>query len=419
MLASQKLKNRSDELKVKLLDLQLVEGNLDDAQRESQKEMMLELRDCGGRIEAAKALEDLEANAETRPNGGPVDEAERKEWELRSSTSLLGYFMPLISGRAPSGAEREYQQHRGLDTNEIPLDVLDDGDWRERTDVVTASPGTKGINLAPIVPKIFANSVASKLGITMPSVGSGTYSTATVDTSLTAGTFAPGGEAMATALTFTQTNASPKRIAGRLAIRPETVAEVGQANFEPVVRANLGMVMSEQLDLQLLSGAGAGNDLIGIFERLTDPTTTPSAVADFDYFAGIHAGGVDGVFAETIRQVAVLVGVDTMQLAGQVFQSAASYKGETSAASYAQANTGGFAASARMPDAVSTVQEAILYRSGQGMTTALAPQWASLSIDDVYTGSSSGERYLSLHVLVGDVILTQPGAYAQVRFKVS
>ena len=54
-----------------------------------------------------------------------------------------------------------------------------------------------------------------------------------------------------------------------------------------------------------------------------------------------------------------------------------------------------------------------------GMRTAVCPHWNEISIDDIYSGSAQGERYFTMHVLLGDVILVQPDAYAQVAFQVS
>ena len=90
---------------------------------------------------------------------------------------------------------------------------------------------------------------------------------------------------------------TPKRISARLGIRIEDVAAVGQANFEAILRENLALVLSDALDDQAINGEGgnSGADLIGIFERLTDPTAAPSTVADFDAFAATHAGGIDGL----------------------------------------------------------------------------------------------------------------------------
>ena len=113
-----------------------------------------------------------------------------------------------------------------------------------------------------------------------------------------------------------------------------------------------------------------------------------------------------------------------MKLSARTFQAATNFKGEVSAAAYAMMNTGGWWTNKRMPDVVSTIQQAILYRKGRSMMggagamrTAVCPHWNEISIDDIYSGSARGERYFTMHVLVGDVILVQPDAYEQVAFK--
>ena len=52
-----------------------------------------------------------------------------------------------------------------------------------------------------------------------------------------------------------------------------------------------------------------------------------------------------------------------------------------------------------------------------GMRTAVAPHWGYLSIDDIYSGARKGERRFVISALVGDLILVQPDAYAQVAFQ--
>ena len=258
----------------------------------------------------------------------------------------------------------------------------------------------------------------------MPRVESGSFASATISTSLSASSQPKGGKAEATAAAFRVSSVSPKRISARLGIRVEDVAAVGQKNFESILRENLALVLPDALDSQVINGAGgnSGADLIGIFERLTDP----SAVADFDAFAAAHASGLDGLWALTLKDVSVVVGPETMELSAKTFQTAASYKGEKSAAAYAARETGGWWTNRRMPDAESDVQQAILYRKGRSMMggagsmrTAVCPHWNEVSIDDIYSGSASGERFFTMHVLLGDVILVQPDAYSQVAFKVA
>ena len=81
----------------------------------------------------------------------------------------------------------------------------------------------------------------------------------------------------------------------------------------------------------------------------------------------------------------------------------------------------------RMPDTAGNIQQGVLHRKGrsfmnmgEGFTrTAVCPHWNMVSIDDIYSGSASGTRFFTMHVLLGDVILVQPNAYAQIAYRVS
>ena len=79
-----------------------------------------------------------------------------------------------------------------------------------------------------------------------------------------------------------------------------------------------------------------------------------------------------------------------------------------------------------MSDPVSNVQQAVLYRMGRSMMggagamrTAVCPHWNEISIDDIYSGSARGERYFTMHVLLGDVIVVQGDAYKRVAYKLA
>ena len=363
--------------------------------------------------------------AEGKPQERSEPDAEvRERIELRSKASLANYLLAAARGRVVDGAEHELCAAAGV--SGIPLELWDvpAEDRAEQRDV-TPAPGTVGVNLDPIRPAVFANSIAPRLGIEMPRVESGTYASATITGSQTAAAKAKSAAAVGAAGALTVTTATPKRIAARLELTLEDIAAVGQANFESILRENLSLALSDELDDQAINGNGTAPNLAGVFQRLTDPTD-PTAVADFDAFAAAHAGGVDGLWAGTIKDVSIVVGPATYVLASRTFQSATNYKGELSAAAYAMANTGGLWTNKRMPDAASDIQQAILYRKGRAMMggsgamrTAVCPHWGEIGVDDIYSGSASGERYFTLSVLLGDVILVQPDAYSQVAFKVA
>ena len=400
----------------------LSQEDMDDAADKEIRELASKKQKLIEKRSAVRILLDEDDQKSIIMDNG-FDSEQRERLELRSRASLTGYLRAAISGRQVDGAERELVEACGVDG--IPLELWDTPEREKRADVPTSAPGTVGVNLDRIRPAVFAHSIADKLGIEMPRVESGSYASATISTSLTADSHAKGGEAMASAAMFTTTAVTVKRISVRMGVRIEDVAAVGQANFESILRENLSLKLSDELDDQAINGAGANDDLNGILMALTDPID-PTAVVDFDGFASAHASGIDGLWSTSLKDVSVVCGPDTMRLAAKTFQSATNYKGEMSAAAYAMKETGGFWTNKRMPAAVSMIQQAILYRMGRSMMggegamrTAVCPHWNEISIDDIYSGSAKGERYFTMHVLLGDVILVQPAAYAQIAYKVS
>ena len=415
MTNAQKIRLRLSQVRKRLNEISGLEGDaFTDEIRTEAETLQTEYADLETRHQAAIVAE---GEAETREE---VDAEARERLELRGKASLTAYLRAALAGRQVDGAEAELRDAAGIGDG-IPLELWDTaqgGDRETRADAATGAPGTIGVNLAPIQPAVFAASIAPRLGIEMPRVPSGTYASATISTSLTAAAKEAGGAQEATAASFTVTSATPKRISARLGVRIEDVAAVGQSNFESVLRENLSLVLSDALDTQALNGNGTAPNLTGILRRLTDPSN-PSDVADFDAFAAAHAGGIDGLWAENLKDVSILCGPATMRLSARTFQTATNFKGEKSAAAYAMGNTGGWWTNKRMPDAASNIQAAILYRKGRSMRTAVCPHWNEVSIDDIYSGSAQGERFFTMHVLLGDVILVQPDAYAQVAYKVA
>ena len=417
------LRERQSKERGRMADLSLVDA-LTDEQRAELDAIEAGTGDLERQLRAAQvAIEAEETEQRTTTQTTEPDAERRERIELRGRASLTSYLLARIEGRQVTGAEAELSAAAEVGGG-IPLELWDTAETLERR-AATEAPGTVGVNLDRIRPAVFANSIAPRLGIDMPRVATGTYASATISTSLSAAALAKGTAADATAAAFTVTAVTPKRISARLSIQIEDIAAVGQANFESILRENLSLALADALDNQAINGAGTNNDLVGIFERLTDPGA-PSAIADFDAFAAAHAGGIDGLWANMLTEVAIVCGPATMTLSARTFQSATNYKGEMSAAAYAMAHTGGWWTNKRMPDAAANVQQAILYRKGRSMMggagamrTAVCPHWNEVSIDDIYSGSASGTRHFSMHVLLGDVILVQPDAYAQFSFQLA
>ena len=427
MLNSQKIDLRRSEIRSRLSEISALEGdNYSDEIKTEEKNLHAEIGGLEQRYKSAILAEDDEQRDLEKTVAGTPDAEQRERIELRSKAKVSSYVMAALSGRQVDGAESELRAAAGI-SDGIPLEAWDVPRGTEkRVDVATDAPSTVGVNLDVIRPAVFANSIAPRLGVEMPRVQSGSYASATIATSLTAGAKGKGAPQESTEAVFTVTSATPKRISARLSVQIEDIASVGTASFESALRQNLSLVLSDELDKQMITGNGSGNNLTGIFERLTSPSD-PTPVSDFDSFVAAFSSGVDGLWSQTLKEVSVVCGPETYRFAAETFRDAAGQDlGSISAADYSMANTGGFWTNKRMPDAVSNIQQAILYRMGRSMAgagsairTAVCPHWNSISIDDIFSDSASGTRHFTMHVLLGNVILTQPDAYEQVAFKLA
>lgn len=381
----------------------------------------------------AVETEDAEAKAKGEERDVGPDAETRERVELRSKASLTNYVLAALRGRMVSGAEAELQAAAGV--GGIPLELWDvpQRERRSQSDdpeqrVVAAAPGTVGVNLDPIRPAVFANSIASRLGIDMPRVESGTYATGTITTSQTAAAAAKSAAAAGVAGAITVQTATPKRVSARLELTLEDISAAGQANFEAILRENLAMALSHQLDDQVINGDGVAPNLAGIITRLrninnpTDPTTRT-----FDDYVAAFSLSIDGLWAATAKEVGIVAGPATYRQSAATFRDPATGtaggRGAEAFADYAASKYGGWWTNSRMPAPVSDVQVGVVYRMGRSMMggsgamrTAVCPHWGEASIDDIYSGSASAERYFTMHVLLGDVILVQPAAYTLREF---
>ena len=374
---------------------------------------------------AASAVETEDATSQVKTAETDTDPA---RLELRARASI-GRF--LLGAGHTTGAERELQQELGLDSNQVPLEMFEtekrQSDEPEKR-AVTAAPATgTGVNLDPLRPMVFAPSVVDRLMIEMPQVPSGTFSTATITTAAQANAVKKGGDVPEEAAVFTPTTTTPHRIGASLLLAGEDIAIVGAANFESILREHISLVLSDELDDQMLNGdgsvSGTDNNLTGIIEVLDAASNTPgAAIADFDDFVGVFADSIDGLWASQMSQVSILAGVTTYSVSAKTFRDATADLGSISFADYAMAHTAGWWTNKRMPAPDSDIQDAIVCLKGRSMMPsptrlAVCPHWGYLSVDDIYTNARKGQRRYVISVLVGDVILVQPDAYDLVEFR--
>ena len=430
MTESQRIEMRRSKVRERLAAIAKLSGDTYTAEIRTEESG---LQDEYGTLELRhrSALISEDAELATRRAEASAPDAEmRARVELRSRARLSNYFLAAARGRMVDGAEAELQA--AANVHNIPIELFDVPGPAE-TRAVTPAPGTVGVNLDPIRPAVFANSIAARLGIDMPRVPSGTYATGTITTSATAEAKqkSPHADAAiaATAGAITVQTAGVKRISARLELTIEDIASVGTENFESILRQNLSLVLADELDNAMLVGNGAAPNISGIFQELDNPTAPGATVANYDNFIAAFAGGVDGLWANMAKEVSIVVNPETYRLSLKTFRDGSggnANRGEIAFADYAMTHFGGWWTNKRMPSKTAHIAQAILYRGGRsamgasaGMRTAVCPHWGEVSIDDIYTGAASGVRSFTMHMLLGDVILVQEDAYEQISFRVS
>ena len=364
---------------------------------------------------ATVAMEAEDADSTTRTLDAGEDAEARERRELRAKCRVSRYLDAAMRGRRVDGAEAELSITGG-----IPFELFEPADERRvetRADAPTPAPSTVGVNLQPIRPAIFAMALAPRLGVEMPRAESGTYADAVISTNLTAGAKAKGADTDSTAAVITPQTTGAKRVSARMATSLEDAATIGVDNYDSSLRQNVVSVMSEALDEYALTGDGQAPNPRGLITGLTAPAgAAPSNVATFDDWVEAYAALVDGIWAETVRDVVLAIGPSGYQLAAKTFRHAET---ETTAATWLSRETGGFYTHSRLPAPASDVQEGLAVRTRQMVRRAVCPVWGELQVDDIYSGAGKGERYVTLHALVGDVLVLRQDAYKRIRFKVS
>ena len=397
--------------------------SLDDGQRTELDQIETRAADTERQLRAARlAVEDEDRSATIDKGTAAPDAEQRARLELRSRARFGAYIAAALTGRMPDGAEAEYAAACGAPAGHVPLDLFERDRPEVRVDVATESPTTGlGATLAPIQPFVFSESIAPRLGIAMPQTGSGAYSEATISTSLTAAPRAKGVAQDSSAAVLTTISANPRRIATRLTIQMEDVAQIGVANFEASLRMNAVQRLSDEYDRQCISGDGQAPNVNGLINQLTDPTD-PTVVATFDSFVSAFVDQVDGLWAMTGKDVSIVTNPDAWKLSAKSFRDiAAADLGDVAFSDYAMNKYGGWWCNSRMPATATTIARGIVYRKGKpGLRTASHPTWGSMSVSDIYSDAASGQTHFTLAVLVGDkVLVVQPDAYDLVEFKVA
>lgn len=380
-----------------------------------------EVRGLEGDFRAALLAEpDPQETRSAQPQGGQDPET-RERLELRSRFRV-GRVLGAMAGRhALDGAEAEYMAATESDS-QIPVDVFETREEGQGLETRAVTPGVEGgTQQRPIVPAIFKRTVLPFLNIGMPAAGMGDTAFPVLSTSLTAGAKAKDDALPQTAGAFTVSSQQPRRLGAQFKVRYEDLARL--EGMEAALRRNLQEAVADVIDTEALNGDAAAlntdGEIRGLLAQLTDPEAPAN---NAETWARYHAAAVSHLsdpWAVTESDVRLLLGEATYRHAAAQFRTA---DRDESFTTYWNRVGGGVRMSGKLAAPASNVQQAVVVRANPANDeAAVMPHWSGfdLSIRDVYSEAGKGQVIVTVHVLVGDVVILRSDCYRQDSFRVA
>lgn len=284
MLASVKISRRQSEIRQQLAGL-VANDNATDDERRSIEALDKEYRDNEVRYRGALIAEDQER----REAGAELETRGEKEWaNLVERFEVRQVALALDEGRALDGATAEIVQemrskggYRGIP---VPWAALE---MRAGETVASGVPDPKFT--APIIDRIFAESVAGRMGARVVNINSGLQEYPVTTSSVSAGWQATetGAVAGPTVYATTDRPLAPDHTLGiTMKITRKSLKQSGDA-LEAAVRRDMQGAVTEAVDRAVFTGSGASGEPTGVIALAASvgiTETDVSAIASYSIF---------------------------------------------------------------------------------------------------------------------------------------
>jgi HK97 family phage major capsid protein len=266
MLDSVKIARRQSEIRQTLSELVGKEKPSEDETRQMD-EMDREYRSNETRYRAALIAEDNER----REAGAELETRSETEWaKVMSGFEMRQVALALDEGAALTGQTQEIvtelRSRGGYRGVPIPWEALE-----KRAGETLASGAPDPIRTAPIIERLFAGSVAARMGGQMVNVGVGEMEYPVTTSSVTAGwaTSETGNVTGPSAYTTVDRPLAPDNTLGiQMRITRKTLKQAGGA-LEQAVRRDMNGAIEEALDKAVFLGSGSSGEPTGLFAGAT------------------------------------------------------------------------------------------------------------------------------------------------------
>ena len=382
-------------------------------QREKQESLTKEYDTLSRDLDAAQIAE-REANQKAEAEARAHPDAKAKEFaELRAKVTVSEYVGAAMEQRHVEGANAEFNQELGMKGNKFPLELLAPPEARATTDVDTSvSPRTW-------LDRLFADTAAERLGITMESVAPGVTSHPVTLTGPSAAQRARGEAAADSAWTIGVTEIKPKRNTVRLTFSTEDEARI--PGLESALTRDMQTAIREGIDRAIFVGdtgsSGNAADITGLttVAGITEKTITQTNKVKPAETLAAFSSLVDGIHAAGFGDLRVVSSVGAWQLWEDTIANAAAEN--QTLAGYMRAAGLNWSSRGEIETATGNGKFGALVGRARGLAGAAAcPVWSSAElIRDIYTGAGKGEVILNLSYL-WNFELIRKSNFARVKF---
>ena len=411
------LRDRQSKERGKMAELALAD-NLTDEQRSELDTIEQGTPDLERQLRAAQvAVDDEDAeqraagNAARKPEG---DAEERERAELRAKVRLGRYVAAAVEQRAADGAEAELNAALGFAGNRFPLELLAPPvETRATTDTDTQTTPRRWLD------RLFAETAAMRLGVTMESVPAGVASFPVTTAGATAAQRGRSEAAADTAWTIGTTELKPARNAVRLLFSLEDTARI--PDLESALTRELRMALMEGIDRAIFLGDdGANENRADITGLLTAAGLQTAEISQANKVLGpgsllAFSGLVDGISANGFDDLRIVAAIGAWRLwESTIINSAAD---NMTLSGFLRHSGLMWSARGLLDDATADGDLAAFVGLSRGIEgSAVAAVWeAGELIRDPYSGAGRGEVALTLCYL-WNFGLPRPNNFARVTF---
>ena len=399
------IEEAQSELRSRVMEIRALPADKITPELEAERDE-LDKKFSAGEVRFRASLKSLREGQE---EGVTLVDAEARELELLTGKANAGdIFAAALEHRQTEGETSELQKHYGLNSNQVPLEMLRINRNVEERAAATVPASVGDAVQGEVVIPVFSTGDGAFLGIERPTVGVGVAAYPVLSTAPSVkGPFSNSSDAAQTDATFVANSLAPERLQASYSYRRSDASRF--ASLDSSLRLSLNGGLQEALDQQAINGSD------GLLNGGNLSNNNVSNVTTFSlYLTQLLYGRVDGRYARTPADVRILVGQSAFNHASGLYKSTES---DETAVERLSARSGGLMVSPHVPS-VSSKRQNTLMRLGMERGAAIQPLWQGVSlIVDEFTRATQGEIVVHA-VLLANFAITRSGQWFKQQIQI-